>query len=383
MSAANGKCWCFTWHASATPAEWKEGTLDGVFKKMFECLSGADDLDYFFAGEEKCPSTGSPHLQGYARFEKKKRLPALKKIDDGIHWEIARGDWEQNYEYCTKVDKDPWVFGELPTFAHNGDREKNRWERAYTAAIAGEFDDIPKDILLRTYNGIKAVYRDHQKAPPSLLEYNNEWIFGASGSGKSTKARAENVGAYPKEANKWWCGYQGEDCVLIEDIDPDVAKYLARYIKVWCDKFPFVGEVKAGSSLIRPKKIVFTSQYTIEECFNPRDAAAIRRRCKVRKFENFVEVPDDFVDPPGGTVGSFSVPETPIALVRQVAQPVPDFDVEAQKPMTEEDIIETQLAAEEAHAEDDKWEEMEQAAKRMRRDIRKGYATIDLTQADD
>lgn len=299
--------WRFTWHCSALDPN-GVSSADLLFTTMEAMMDEWDGVEYAFAGRETCPSTGSKHLQGFVKLAKKQRLSYLKRFHATISWHPADASWEDNYMYCTKEDKHPHVVGELPEFKNNGAREKSRWENAWDNAVAGQIDNIDKDILLRTYASVKMVARDHAKKPPSLEDYNAEWIYGKSGSGKSTLARQENPDYYPKEANKWWCSYQGEHCALIEDLDPDCCKYLARYIKVWTDKFPFTAEVKASSGLIRPQKIVITSQYTIEECFNERDAVAIRRRCRVRKIEAFEEVPDDSApnaESAPGTAGTF------------------------------------------------------------------------------
>lgn len=305
--------WCFTWHISAVDPQGTQHP-DVVYKYMESCMDEWEGVVFAFAGREIAPSSGSKHLQGFVKFEKKKRLSALKKFNNTISWHKADGTWEQNWIYCTKEDKEPHIVGELPEFGNNGAREKNRWDQAWKLAQEGRLDEIDKDILLRTYTGCKMVARDYQKKPQPLQEYCAEWIYGTTGSGKSTLARSENPDNYPKECNKWWCGYQKEKCVIVEDIDPESAKYINRYCKIWADKFAFVGENKAGSYMIRPEKVVFTSQYTIEECFNPRDAAAIRRRCRVRKIENFKEVaddsaPDETAAP--GTVGTFVAPVCP------------------------------------------------------------------------
>lgn len=335
MSAkGNAKNWTFTWHQSAALDTWPGETTDGLFRRMYECICDAEDLDYFFAGREICPTTGSKHLQGYAHFDKKKRLTQLKKIHEGIHWEVAEKDWEHSWIYCTKEDPEPFTFGELPEIKNNGEREKNRWIRNFELAKQGRLDEIDPDISLRCYGAIKAIARDHQKKPASLPDYHAEWVWGRSGSGKSTLARKEHPDCYPKECNKWWCGYQNEEIVLVEDIDPDNAKYIARHCKIWGDKFAFIGESKGGSWMIRPKKVIFTSQYTIEECFNERDAVAIRRRCKVRKIENFQEVPDDSApneNAPAGTAPTFCIPETPLALQRQTAVVPPNTQVDTQE----------------------------------------------------
>lgn len=46
--------------------------------------------------------SGTPHLQIYINFEKKTRFSAIKKINDRLHIESARGSEIENIKYCSK-----------------------------------------------------------------------------------------------------------------------------------------------------------------------------------------------------------------------------------------------------------------------------------------
>lgn len=56
----------------------------------------------YIIGEEICPTTGTPHLQGYTEFEDKIRpFPGLG-LPLQIKWIAAKGGLERNKEYCSK-----------------------------------------------------------------------------------------------------------------------------------------------------------------------------------------------------------------------------------------------------------------------------------------
>lgn len=104
------------------------------------------------------------------------------------------------------------------------------------------------------------------------------WVWGLSGSGKTRAVRAAYPLAYTKPRNKWWDGYQGEEVVLVDDIDKfDVA--LGGFLKHWADFMSFIGERKGTSLGIRPKKLIVTSQYEINGIWQDDETvAALERR---------------------------------------------------------------------------------------------------------
>lgn len=120
-----------------------------------------------------------------------------------------------------------------------------------------------------------------------IAELVHEWWVGPTGTGKSRRLWAEFPDHYPKSLNKWWDGYDNEEVVAIEEMTPAAGQFLAHYLKIWADRYPFSPEIKGGQlKRIRPKKLIVLSNYTIDECFeNNQDSLPLKRRFKVVQFE--------------------------------------------------------------------------------------------------
>lgn len=96
------------------------------------------------------------------------------------------------------------------------------------------------------------------------------WIYGPPGTGKSTSVRNMYPELFIKAQNKWWDGYEGEETVLLDDLD----KYgacLGHYLKIWSDRYVFKGETKGSTVPICPKRFIVTSNCTIPQIFTPKD----------------------------------------------------------------------------------------------------------------
>lgn len=96
------KNWCITWNNY--PEDWKEKLEDLTFGRKKEKL-----VNYWIAGKEEAPETGTPHLQMYIQLTKRQRLTALQKAmtNAGIQAAAfpAKGSLTQNQTYCKKVQK--------------------------------------------------------------------------------------------------------------------------------------------------------------------------------------------------------------------------------------------------------------------------------------
>lgn len=265
------RSWCFTVN-NYTEEEW---TRLCTFVEEDKCR-------YMCVGKEVAES-GTPHLQGYLSFANAKSLKSVKKLLPTAHLEITRGQPDEAADYCKK-DGDFFEAGERPVSQkRKGTAEKERWDLARQAAKEGRFEDIDSDIYMRTISACKRIRFDEilRQQQESLDELQNEWRHGMTGSGKSFGARKDYPDLFSKPLNKWWDGYGGQEVVLLEDVDPTHGKWLGYFLKIWGDHYPFQGEVKGGTMLVRPKKIIVTSQYTADKVFDDLETSeAIHRRYK-------------------------------------------------------------------------------------------------------
>lgn len=265
--------WCFTLN------NWTQPEYDSIYDHAFSSI-----VKYAVVGKE-VGENQTEHLQGYLYYSNARRFTTVKRFLPRAHLEPAKGTALQNFEYCSK-EGDFYEAGDRPkSQREKGDCEKQRWELALTSAKEGRLEDIPADILLRTYSTIKRIRRDFMPTPETfsgVLKDVNVWIWGPAGCGKSSWAREQYTSYFPKSINKWFCGYDHEDCILIDDWAPN-HHMVGYYLKIWGDRYPFSAEIKGASILIRPKHVVVTSQYSPETCFpnDPETVSAIRRRFKV------------------------------------------------------------------------------------------------------
>lgn len=262
-------------------------TLNNYTESEIEHIQAVDAK--FIGYGKEVGDSGTPHLQGFVQWNNAKTLSASKTLlGNRVHLEKAAGRPDQAWAYCQK-DGDVWFSGREPlTPAQQGqlgaEAEKTRWERMLTLARNGELvtlsSEEPKAYIQykRTFEQIS---KEHEEAPSALPVLENYWIYGPTGSGKSSGVRANSDSLFVKDLNKWWDGYNGEHDVLIDDMDPDSAKYMVKKMKNWVDHYPFPAEKKGGSMVIRPKRIFVTSNYPLDEVFQGRDLDAMRRRFKI------------------------------------------------------------------------------------------------------
>lgn len=95
--------WCFTFHKYT--------------QKDIETINSANSagiIKFIIFSEELGKEKKTPHLQGYLEFSKKNRPSSLSEyFPNTVHWEVAKGNRDQNERYISKEDGNCWKNGKL------------------------------------------------------------------------------------------------------------------------------------------------------------------------------------------------------------------------------------------------------------------------------
>ncbi|AXQ65482.1 MAG: putative viral replication protein [Circular genetic element sp.] len=250
---------------------------DPIVLEQYRTIFNTSEVKYAIFGKE-VGENGTPHLQGYCSLQKRKTFDAVKAwLPDGRHIEAAKGNAHQNRTYCSKEGAFE-EFGELPAQGKRSDLDAVCAMVKDGASIQEIAEEHPNQIV-RYGRGI-AQLKLHLEEKYTHHECRGVWIYGPPGTGKSHTARAYDEGAYVKPQNKWWDGYQGEETVILDDLDTPT---LGHYLKIWADKYSCSGETKGGTMQLRHKKLIVTSNYSPEELWPDNEimAAAVRRRFRM------------------------------------------------------------------------------------------------------
>lgn len=205
------------------------------------------------------------HLHAYVKFTTKRRRSTQSFEIAGHHGDVKIAKNVKGWiQYITKEDKEP--------LCHNFDVEEclRRKSPTLTAAKAAAMtaeqlaEVVHPAQYQRAMSGAalaRMVTTEHQDLDGPC----GVWITGEPGVGKSYAVRSVFRGRlYVKNHSKWWCGYDGEEVVLIDDVHADAA-WIVHYLKIWADAYPFIAETKGGMARIRPRWIIVTSNWRLRE----------------------------------------------------------------------------------------------------------------------
>lgn len=217
------------------------------------------NISYICAQQEKCPTTGKLHIQGYLETTEKFACKVAKKLifTDQEHFEIRRGTQEQAIKYCKKEEtrvNGPWEWG---TPRKQGQRNDLQGIKKMIDEGKDEEEIFNTHLgsYIRYFKGFDR-YRiskvKPRKEPPQAFI-----LWGDAGSGKSRYPYDKHKSVYNKPQGKWWDGYEGQEAILIDDVS--WTNIDRNEMLTLADRYPIKREVKGGFVCINSPYIYFTS----------------------------------------------------------------------------------------------------------------------------
>lgn len=229
-------------------------------------------VEYYVYQPELCPNTGQRHWQGYMELKDQLTMNTIKaKIfaDDTVHIEERKGTAEQAEEYCEDPAK-----REPNTEVIRWGRKKHQGQRKdlhdfIDASRSGLSLSILRQsmphVAARAMQWCNAVHADIKR--DNIPEYRFLFVIvlcGGAGTGKTRKAHqlfGESMYTITpsKEHKNWWCGYDMEETLLIDDFDGESFefRFLLRLLDIYRLQLP----TKGGHTWAAWTHVVITSQY--------------------------------------------------------------------------------------------------------------------------
>lgn len=252
---------------------------------MADLLSHIQKIDkvteYVIAQEKH--KDGNKHFHAYVKYAEGVKL---KDAPDAF---TVEGCKSGNYQparsakavvkYCTK-EEDYISSFDVSSYLSKKRKLSVETIRNKSAKRALEDGDITIQSI-RNYNLARSILCE----PYEHDDVRGLWIYGPPGTGKSHIARETYPDIYLKQQNKWFDGYNGEEAILLDDLDTPA---LGHHLKIWADKYACTGELKGGQCQLRHKVFIVTSNYHPEQLFVDKEGnpqyilvEAICRRFKV------------------------------------------------------------------------------------------------------
>jgi len=260
-----------------------ENSLDmKLFWDMWGSEGGTGQVKWMI-GQQEIGESGYHHWQFFVLVASKKSLNQMKGVHATVSWRLSDSVAAEAYvlKEDSRVDGTMFEFGTKP-FKRNS---KTDWQQVWDLVVSGKKDDIEPGIKIRNWHALNSIERS-VVLPIRRPLVEVEYYWGPTGTGKSHAADEKYPDAYWKiSSNKWWCGYCGEDTVIIDELSTEcisISKLLT-----WFDKYKCYVEVKGGTIGLRATKFIITSNLSPEAlCANelPEHKLAFARRVNAINF---------------------------------------------------------------------------------------------------
>ena len=179
------------------------------------------NCEYGIVGKEIAPTTGTEHLQGYIRFDKRLDFNTVKKFfDNRVHIEKANADDIKNQKYCSKGN-DFFESG-VPRASNQGKRNdlKILHEAIKNGTTVKDIRQKNPDLYHQYGRTLEKLESDRLRNFVRTEMPNCIWYYGKTGTGKSHRAlnnmTVTSHYIVPND-NGWWDNYEGQETIVFND----------------------------------------------------------------------------------------------------------------------------------------------------------------------
>lgn len=244
------RLWCFTLN------NYTEVEVDGV--KQWIANQGAQYVGFGKeVGENK-----TPHIQGFVLFYNPRELAGLKKINKRMHWEICRGDFQQNKVYCSKQG-DYWGAGIEPVGRGTRTDLDEAVQVLQKEKSFPEFVKACPNIAVKYFNNMQRVHQIMHKADYTYAKPETFVLWGPTGTNKTRRfmerASELKLDLWKKSpgTGQWFDGYNGEEIILLDDFRGNHWQFSS--LLEMLDGYGSRQQTKGGTVMIKPKFWFITS----------------------------------------------------------------------------------------------------------------------------
>ena len=231
-------------------------------------------LTYLVWGHEIAPTTGTPHLQGYAEFKQSTWSTIRDFLGARMAFKSCQASGDANDRYCKK-DGQYRCFGTI----RPGQGARTDLSDVAAAVLEGKkvahvANEYPVQFI-KYHQGITkliGLQEPQRRQKPWVL-----WLWGPPGTGKSKSAFeiAERCNSfYYKDLTTWWDNYEQQECVILDDFRPNTgdrtnndSTISYQYMLKLLDRYPLMVQRKGGYMNFNSSIIIITAPMTPRDMF--------------------------------------------------------------------------------------------------------------------
>jgi len=251
----------------------EEKSLSTLVGREFQIGRTLVSVKYVLYGRE-VGAEGTPHLQGYLRFDRDVSVEQVIRCRERIglrnaFLEGARGSFVKNFKYCTK-DGSYLEFGERPASGSRTDLNEIR-----DLIVHGASETVIANDHFSQWVQYRRSFREFtmlSRERPRSWKTSVSVFVGPTGTGKTRRAVAEasdhGDGVYWMSWDnslRWFDGYSLEKCVILDDFTGHGCDF--AFLLRLLDRYRFRVPIKGGTINWQPTWIWITSNLQPREWF--------------------------------------------------------------------------------------------------------------------